>query len=82
MSPMGPPNGTLLTGAVFTKKISVMKTFPPVKLVTRLFRKGMFCDCSVTRPGGSTPTPMTWPSLKKTAHSSLSTVSCEYMGTF
>ena len=31
-------------------------------------------------PAGSTPT--TRPSLKKTAHSSLSTVSCEYMGTF
>ena len=50
MSPMGPPNGTLRTGAVFTKKISAMKTLPPVKLVMRLFRNGMFCDWSVCAP--------------------------------
>ena len=80
MSPIGPPKGTLRTGAVFTKKISAMKTCPPVKLVTIWLRNGMFCVWSVWRPGGRTPT--TRPSLKKTAHSSLSTVSCEYIGTF
>ena len=49
-------------------------------LVTIWFKKGIFCVWSVCRPGGRTPT--TRPSLKKTAHSSLSTVSCEYIGTF
>ena len=47
MSPMGPPNGTLRTGEVFTKKISLMKTSPPVNLLMMLFRNGMFCVGSV-----------------------------------
>ena len=80
MSPIGPPNGMLRTGDVFTKKISLMKTSPPVNLLMMLFRNGMFCVDSVCRPGGSTPT--TLPSLKKTAHSSLSTVSCDQNGKF
>ena len=43
-------------------------------------QNGMFCVDSVCRPGGSTPT--TFPSLKNTAHSSLSTVSCDQKGMF
>ena len=42
-----------------------MKTSPPVALLMRLFKNGMFCVCSVCRPAGSQP----WyvPSLKNSA---------------
>ena len=72
--------GNVFISEIFFVKTTAMKTFPPVKLDTSALRNGMFCVSSVTRPGGRTPT--TRPSRKNTAHSSLSTVSCECIGTF
>ena len=80
MSPMGPPNGMLRTGEVFTKKISLMKTSPPVNLFDDVVEERDVLRRQRVAPGGSTPT--TLPSLKNTAHSSLSTVSCDQNGKF
>ncbi len=55
-----------------------MNTRPPVKLSTRLERKGMFALSSVCRPGPSVPT--TLPSRMKTACSSAITVSWDFIG--
>jgi hypothetical protein len=55
MSPMGPPKGMLRTGVVFTKKISLMKTCPPVKLFTICSGTGCSASAACDGPGGSTP---------------------------
>ena len=76
--PMRPPNFTPVCSRTLTKKTSAMNRLPPVKLSTRLDRKGRLALSSVCRPGPRVST--TLPSRKNTARSSASTVSCDFIG--
>ena len=80
MSPIEVPNLIDGISRVVTKNTSQMKTLPPVNLSTSWPRNGMFDASSVWRPAEKLPTNL--PSLKNSATSSESTVSCAFIGMF
>ena len=77
-SPIEVPNLIDGISRVVTKKTSQMKTLPPVNLSISWPRNGMLEASSVWRPAEKLPTNL--PSLKNSATSSESTVSCAFIG--